>query len=598
MTGLLFRSHTVRGLFIPLVLVFSGCAGEADDASRPGLKKEFHRAADKHDVPVELLMAIGWSQTRFEGGTTGGHVHEGRSGFGVMDLRAGAPANGPSLERAARRIGVTVEEIRTDRDLNIEAAASELRWRANTWEAQTGVAIVDLGDWAEVIGWFSGSDDGGAQRSFAKQVYTVLEGGLSVQTPSGEWLDIDSAEQDVPFLDAWLSGGMSDSPLVANFVAAHPTNYTNASRSGAAIDTIVVHTAQGSYSGTYNWFANSASNVSAHYVIRSSDGEITQMVWEEDTAWHAGHSSTNGRSVGIELEGYVERPDLWFTDAMYRSLTALIQDIADRQGVALDRDWIIGHVEVPGCSSGTGGGYSCHTDPGTGFDWDRLVADLGVPVEPGEEEEETEPPSGPVGELVGFIRAHSIYNDAGGIPNATVSLSTGGSTVTDGDGWYVFDAVSAGWIDISVSASGYDTGARTTEIDVGITNWGSVALNGGGGSSCSGSSSGGGGSSGGGSTCGGTSSSVPTPLNPTGGETVIGPAVTMHWSDTGADGYEVKIYWFDGDDWHYYYAYSTTAPEKTFWPVVDDTSYSWAVRATHGGVTTEWTELETFFFDN
>ncbi|CAM5259886.1 hypothetical protein SBADM41S_08153 [Streptomyces badius] len=41
--------------------------------------------------------------------------------------------------------------------------------------------------------------------------------------------------------------------------------------------------------------------VSAHYVIRSSDGEVTQTVRDKATAWHA--RSANASSVGIEHEG-------------------------------------------------------------------------------------------------------------------------------------------------------------------------------------------------------------------------------------------------------------------------------------------------------
>jgi len=582
----------VRTIFIPLVLVSSACMEAAEDRAHPLRKQVFEDVADAHDVPRDLLVAIAWSQTRFEQEAEGFHQHEGRRGFGVMGLEAGAPEAGPNLARAARRLGVAPDEIRHDSALNVEAAASELRWKADQMEKETGVAIVDMGDWAEIVGWFSGSEDGGAQRSFAKQVFQVLESGLEAPTPDGEWIEIYPSEQDTPFLNAWLTTGGGDSALVTNFVAAHSSNYTNSSRSSGSIDTIVVHTAQGSYSGTYNWFANSSSNVSAHYVIRSSDGEITQMVWEEDSAWHAGHSDTNSNSVGIELEGYIEQPDTWFTEAMYRSLSALIEDIGDRQRVELDRDAIIGHVEVPGCSSGYGGGRSCHTDPGTGFDWDRLMSDLDMPPE-SEDGGSEPPPTGTTGALVGYVRADSIYNDTGGISNATVSLSTGENTTTESDGWYQFDAVASEWVDISVSASGYDNSYRSKEIQTGATNWGSVAMN-----TSSGGTTGGG-TTGGGTTGGGTTGpSVPTTVSPVGSETVVGPAVTLRWSNTGADGYEVKIYWFDGEDWNYYYDYSTTLAEKTFWPVVDDTSYTWAARAIYGGVATEWTDLAEFYFDN
>jgi hypothetical protein len=104
--------------------------------------------------------------------------------------------------------------------------------------------------------------------------------------------------------------------------------------------------------------------VSAHYVVRSSDGQITQMVREKDRAWHAGNSDYNHRSVGIEHEGYVSDAS-WFTDQMYRASAALTRDIAGRYGIPKDRTHIIGHVEVPGTD---------HTDPGPYWDWNKYMS--------------------------------------------------------------------------------------------------------------------------------------------------------------------------------------------------------------------------------
>ena len=97
--------------------------------------------------------------------------------------------------------------------------------------------------------------------------------------------------------------------------------------------------------------------VSAHYVVRSSDGQITQMVAEKDVAWHA--RSANSTSVGIEHEGFIDNPS-WFTDAMYRASAALTKNIADRRGIPKDRNHIKGHSEIPG---------NDHTDPGPNWNW-------------------------------------------------------------------------------------------------------------------------------------------------------------------------------------------------------------------------------------
>jgi N-acetylmuramoyl-L-alanine amidase len=73
------------------------------------------------------------------------------------------------------------------------------------------------------------------------------------------------------------------------------------------IDTIVIHYTGGeTLDGAVSWFMNKTAQASAHYII-GRDGEIVQMVLNEDTAWHAGKSqlddrkSVNQFSIGIEL---------------------------------------------------------------------------------------------------------------------------------------------------------------------------------------------------------------------------------------------------------------------------------------------------------
>lgn len=96
------------------------------------------------------------------------------------------------------------------------------------------------------------------------------------------------------------------------------------SRGTTAISAVTIHTTQGSYAGSISWFQNTTSQVSAHYVIRSSDGQVTQMVLESNKAWHVG--SENPYTIGIEHEGYVADAT-WYTTAMYTSSAALVRDI-------------------------------------------------------------------------------------------------------------------------------------------------------------------------------------------------------------------------------------------------------------------------------
>jgi len=79
---------------------------------------------------------------------------------------------------------------------------------------------------------------------------------------------------------------------------------------GGRPDTLVMHyTAGGAGSGTVSYFKKPSAKVSAHLVI-GRDGDITQMVKFDRTAWHAGKSRWKGKnavnrfSIGIELANY------------------------------------------------------------------------------------------------------------------------------------------------------------------------------------------------------------------------------------------------------------------------------------------------------
>ena len=93
------------------------------------------------------------------------------------------------------------------------------------------------------------------------------------------------------------------------------------------VSAVVIHYTEGSYAGCIAWFQNCDSEVSAHYVIRSFDGQVTQMVRECDKAWHAG--SANGYTIGVEHEAYGDIIS-FFTEAMYASSADLIRDICSR----------------------------------------------------------------------------------------------------------------------------------------------------------------------------------------------------------------------------------------------------------------------------
>ncbi|MCZ7416389.1 MULTISPECIES: N-acetylmuramoyl-L-alanine amidase [unclassified Streptomyces] len=150
----------------------------------------------------------------------------------------------------------------------------------------------------------------------------------------------------------------------ARWVAASGANWRLASRPhDFTVDRVVIHVIQGSYATALRVFQDAGHGAATHYVVRTSDGRVAQMVRELDVAYHAGNRSYNERSVGIEHEGFVDRPED-FTDGMYRASARLTADICDRYSLPKDREHIVGHNEVPGAD---------HTDPGPHWDWERYL---------------------------------------------------------------------------------------------------------------------------------------------------------------------------------------------------------------------------------
>lgn len=107
--------------------------------------------------------------------------------------------------------------------------------------------------------------------------------------------------------------------------------------------------------------------VSSHVLIRRS-GEVIQFVPFNERAWHAGRSTYEGRdccndfSIGIEMEGTDTDS---FEDDQYQQLAQLINALRTAYPAIANR--ITGHSDIaPGRK----------TDPGSGFDWDKLWGKL------------------------------------------------------------------------------------------------------------------------------------------------------------------------------------------------------------------------------
>ncbi len=179
------------------------------------------------------------------------------------------------------------------------------------------------------------------------------------------------------------TGAECPAGLDCDSAPADPGNYQAANRpaDGLAIRYIVIHDTESSYQAAVDAFQSPGNGDAANYVIRSSDGRITQSVPNEDVAFHAGDFWFNMHSIGIEHEAFAAHGATWYTQAQYRTTAVLVQWLAAKYGIPLDRQHIIGHDNVPGPADGYVSGM--HWDPGPYWDWNLFMGMLDAPGDGG-----------------------------------------------------------------------------------------------------------------------------------------------------------------------------------------------------------------------
>ncbi|MCB9895767.1 MAG: N-acetylmuramoyl-L-alanine amidase [Planctomycetes bacterium] len=155
-------------------------------------------------------------------------------------------------------------------------------------------------------------------------------------------------------------------------------NYTSGRTT--TIDAIVIHTTEGSYSGSVSWLKNPSAGASAHYVIKEDGSEITQLVADSDRAWHATYY--NNRAIGIECAGYAGQASTW-TQGILPKLYDLVAYLCYTYNVQVVHPAGTATVSPP-TNDFTGTGLVGHyqiqpwnrTDPGSYFDWNQLVTEV------------------------------------------------------------------------------------------------------------------------------------------------------------------------------------------------------------------------------
>ena len=378
------------------------------------------------NIPQGVLESAAWSASRLNNmrpQALGGNEVAMPLRFGIFGLvEDGKGYFKNNLLTVTALSGITAEQFKNDVRLQILAVAKFLSKEAS--QQQPGVRLT-AESFAPVLEKLAEiPDDGTAVNTYAHSLYTYdvfdhLKKGFSsgklqqlpraiqldriyspnlLRTLSAPGVSIDYLKGRIkangivlPVVNKPTSGSNARVETTSDAAAVQSTDYPpalwdQASTSnftvgrGSTITNVVIHTCEGSYAGTISWFNNASAQVSAHYVIRSSDGQITQMVLEKDRAWHV--LSANDYTIGIEHEGYVASGNTWYTNAMYNSSAALVRDICvDRNidGTTCFRgpatsgtNFLPITVRIKGHQHYSG---NTHTDPGIYWNWSKY-ADL------------------------------------------------------------------------------------------------------------------------------------------------------------------------------------------------------------------------------
>ena len=391
------RIATIFVLLIMPVLVFS------QNANNQNYKSAFDVAYKAcPDMPRGLLEAISFTNTHCNHLTDDNYFHEGPDAmpraYGLMGLvKDGKGYFRENLHLVAELSGISEQDILQNPENNVMAYAKAYERLAKESKAN------EIKGYLSVIQQLSELPIGEEKDVYPMQsmLYSVClflndaQWAEEYSFPKQE-IDLKSvfAEHYEMLTAPELSVNRGPDYPPAIWDPAPECNWEPRTKQVSAV---VIHYTEGSYAGCISWFKNCESSVSAHYVIRSADGQVTQMVREADKAWHA--RSANGYTIGIEHEAY---GNIWsfFTEEMYQSSADLVRDICMRHANinghrTFYRDTLDNGICLNNGLHDLGGEEACtkirghqhypdqsHTDPGPYWDWNyyyKLINE-GTPV--------------------------------------------------------------------------------------------------------------------------------------------------------------------------------------------------------------------------
>ncbi|MEO7310536.1 MAG: family 10 glycosylhydrolase [Chitinophagaceae bacterium] len=310
------------------------------------IKRYFDAAAGEFKVPAEILMAAGQVQSNWA------QVSASMYGsWGVMGIIENPYIQQISL--AADLLKTTTDEIKNNAQTNIRAAAALVAYYQKNKEPQ------GLDDWFEAVRDLTGLTNEAMKTELAVRIYELIKTGSKTVTLWGEIIYLPAVTgkkilEDVTIPPVSKPDGTTavDYPGAVAGYSTCPTNYGTRT-AGSVINFYFIHyIALGTYQGTLSWFSNCASGVSAHYVVRNSDGYITQVVAEANRAYSQGVNQYNQEGIGTEHEVLVANLTMWDSKPMLAAAASLAADVCNRNSIpkvrrAVNGDrGIYGHSDV------------------------------------------------------------------------------------------------------------------------------------------------------------------------------------------------------------------------------------------------------------
>jgi N-acetyl-anhydromuramyl-L-alanine amidase AmpD len=406
----------LAGLSVTAVTTNSAQADNPQSARQA----EFTAAATEFGVPLPVLEAVSFYETRWEAHAGQENAEAGYGPMNLTDLTAKeldadglttqstrytplltAPAE-HTAAAAATLLGSDAATVQSDETQNIRGGAALLASYAKSYSH--GKLPQQTDGWYAAAARYSQSTENKVAQAFADGVWDTMRTGEARTTQDGQQITLAPVGRLHPNRDDVRELGLkevtppkSDQPaecpkslkcdvIPAAYTLLDPSDLADygshdlADRPNGGLDIryITLHTTDETYDGTLDLFNDPTYAAGANYVVRSGDGQVTQMTPDKDIAWDSANRSFYQHSVGIEQEAWATHGGSWFSEDLYRSTAQLVRYLSAKYDIPLDRAHILGHDNIPGSSES--GIASQHWDPGPGWDWEHFFDLLGAPI--------------------------------------------------------------------------------------------------------------------------------------------------------------------------------------------------------------------------